>query len=384
MRFDEVVNLVVGAWKEGDMDTSYVLLGKPGTGKTECGKDVAAAMTAHVQARSTLAAPALCEVVDLSSRLPEDVGGLPFRTKIGELEATQYAPQVWLSRLCQDGVYGVLILDDIPAAAPAVQVASRQLVLNRQVGESRLAKDVVVMGTGNRREDKSGATTLPAHFRNSVCLLDLETDVESWCNWYGKQPKHASVIASFVRYKPTMHAMEPKDADQRGAFATPRSWARLGRLYQVASDQKVLLDVASGLVGEGPATEFCAFVNVRAQLVSPDDVLRNPRQALPHPKATLSSADRAYAMVTGLAETAAQWRQGHRDPRVKALAPLMFLRALGWATPDAREYVSTALACYVSNGGLAPDLILAARENATDPDVKAVIDFLQNAWNKKA
>ena len=381
MRFNDITEFAFAAWKRSEVSTPICLLGAPGIGKSSIAPEVAARMTSYVQNASPAAAAAVCEVIDLSGRLPEDIGGIPYRGQLGDMVVAEYGVQKWLARLCQEGVYGILLLDDLPAAAPAVQVAVRQLVLDRTVSENKLSDGIMIMVTGNRREDKSGASTLPAHFRNSVCLLDVDTDVETWCQWYGQQAGQAPIIASFLRYRPNLHSTLPRDADKRGAFATPRTWAKLGRLFEIAQDTNNTIDVASGLVGEGPAIEFLAFVQTRSQLVDPVKVLLDPEKAVPNPRESLASPDRLYAMTTGIGEVAGSWRSGKNADR-KRDAPLMFMRALGHVTSGQREYVSTGVSTYTSNGGGVSDLITASRNNMTDPLVKAVIDFLHKTFNQ--
>jgi len=266
MKFDEIVDLSLSFWLN-DMAkaTTICLLGPPGIGKSAVGKTLAARMTVAARGKGA-SESAVCEVVDLSSRAPEDISGLPFKgNELGFGSVTDYAPQRWLARLCQDGVYGVLILDDLPAASPAVQVATRQLALDRRVGDKHLSPNVILIVTGNRREDKSAATTLPAHFRNSVMMLDLQVDLDEWCAWYGGQEGHAPVIASFLRRRPALLSGLPSNSDSRGAFPTPRAWTKLGSVYDIAERRRVVLPVAEarGI----PLHDVCRFLDAHFDLV---------------------------------------------------------------------------------------------------------------------
>jgi hypothetical protein len=390
-------NLWLAARKAGKPPKAPVcVLGGPGIGKSACARSIADRQAGHLNREvidltehpsfdGDINHAVLFYAADLSSFLPEDLGGIP-KTLMDNVCGTEmmvaaYAIQRWLAPFCVPGAVGVLCLDDLPAAAPAVQVAVRQLVLDRRIGQMRLADGVMLFVTGNRREDKSGARTLPAHYRNTNQLLEVDTNVESWCDWYGQQEGHAPVIAAFLRFRPSHHAKTPKDADKKGAFATPRSWALLGSVFEVAQSEGVLLEVASGLVGEGIATEFQAFLNVRSQLVDPVKVLMDPIKALPEPKRILNTPDKAYAMTTGLGEIAAEWRRG-ADAKKKKEAPLLFMRAVGHVTARDREYIATAVATYTANGGEIASLVQAARTNKQDPLVKAVIDFLASTFNK--
>ena len=401
MQFNVLRDYTFGLWahfRRLGMDpiAPVQVLGEPGIGKSACALAAAALIGTHLNRpvvdlalepnfNGSPDSAVLFYAADLSSFLPEDIGGIPktgMQSVCGtEMMVTLYAAQRWMAPFCAPGAVGVLCLDDIPAAAPAVQVAVRQLVLYRRIGQMRLSPGVLLFSTGNRREDKSGSSTLPAHFCNTVQILSVETNVEDWCEWYGQQQEHAPVIAAFLRFRPSHHSKLPKDADKKGSFATPRSWALLGAVFAVAEANGVLLEVASGLVSEGIATEFQAFINVRNTLVDPAKVLRDPVKTLPDPRKVLNTPDKAYAMTTGLGEVAAEWRKG-ADAKKKKEAPLLFMRAVGHVTQRDREYIATAVSTYTSNGGDITSLVQAARTNKGDVLVKSVIDFLANTFNK--
>lgn len=343
------------------------VLGPPGVGKTSAGRHLAEMMTKHVQARSPGAPPAVCKALDLSSMLPEDLMGLPFR----DGDVTRYCPQSWLAPLCEEGAYGVLILDDLPAASAQVQVACRQVSLERRIHEMKLSDGIFIIVTGNRREDKSAASTLPAHFRNSVILLPFEPDFTGWETWYMEQG-YDSDITAFLHWKKGHFSRLPKDADAQGAFATPRTWSMLGSLTNALVDHEVN-DVAAGLVGAGVAIEYAAFRMLRRELVSPEEVMRDPEKALPNLN-ILDSPDKMVAMVTGLGEVAARKSKGKEGKTMLH----NYLRAVAYVTSKkgGREYISVSISTFTSCKGQMKDLLRAARAGGGDPLIKDLIDYL--------
>lgn len=404
MKYNKLTNLMYKMWRTSlerrVAQQTVTLLGSPGIGKTSSNRSLCQMMTEAVRSDAALQKlifgdnvpatipEAISQELDLSSMLPEDLNGLPFRVSadnpsveaeeaVGKAFMTQFAAHEWLHRLCQPGAYGVLVLDDLPASAPMMQVAARQCALERRIHDHHISPGVFIIVTGNRREDKSAASTLPAHFRNSVLLLDVDLDIDEWASWYGTHEHLAPIVPAFLRFKQDRLSMLPKDADARGAFATPRTWAKLGSLYDVAEATDSTFDVASGLVGEGVATEFIAFCKVRAQLVDPEKVFDDPERALPNPD-SLGTPDKLVAMATALGEIGAK-RTKFGTKKEKEEAPIKLLRSLAWATRENREYCGTGVSTFISNGGDLALMVKTARDNRKDKVIGGLLSFLKSA-----
>lgn len=369
MNLKDLVHTTFNMWKKGRKEEkptrTLVILGAPGIGKTASGRMLATLMTDHMRRQDPDAKEAACHVLDLSSMLPEDLMGLPFR----DGNVTRYCPQSWMAPLCEPGAYGVLILDDLPAAAAQVQVACRQVSLERRIHEMKLADGVFVMVTGNRREDRSAATTLPAHFRNSVLLLPFQPDFPSWVEWYHDQNLDSDIPA-FLEWKKGHFSHLPKDADEQGAFATPRTWAMLGEMIG-GVEEKHVPEIASGLVGSGVSAEFAAFRLLRRELVSPEKVLEDPERAIPNLE-VIKGPDKMVAICTGLGEVAARLAKG---PKTRPILT-KYLQALSYVTTKDREFIAVSISTFTACKGTMKDVVDAARASNGDPKIKAMITFL--------
>lgn len=348
MRFRDAVELI----GKLPVEQSVLLLGAPGSAKSSCTRAVGEACGSD----------AVVEVRDLCSHLPEDLLGLPYR----EDGVTRYAPPGWLARLAQSGVQGVLVLDDLSAASPSVQTAAFKLVLERRAGDITLAPGVRVMGTANRREDRSGATALPAALRNRCVILELVPDIEEWAAWALSNGVH-ELVPAFLRFRPALLSVPAKEADQRGAFASPRSWAALGRSITAVGETPHLFELAAGHVGEGPATEFVSFCRLHKELPDPRALLADPMKALPDPP---SARDPSRLIALGCAVSGFAAKSRDRD------APLRLLRALGHVSREAREYAAVGVSTYGALGGDLRRLVEVAQANRKDQLVGPLLRHL--------
>lgn len=362
------------------------LLGPPGIGKSSAAHTLQEKMTDYVRSNPSIIfgddpmpedAEAVAKLLDFSSMLPEDLNGLPFR----DGQYVRYCPQDWVADLCGEHSFGVFVMDDLPAAPQAMQVAGRQAALERRIHEHRFAPGILIIVTGNRREDKSSAATLPAHFRNSSTIFTIEPSLDEWKKWYGKQPGLDPVVPAFLTWKPELFSKLPSEADKLGAFATPRQWASLGQQFTTAQNagDAVLLAVAAGLVGKETALTFCSFVEIRNTLVDPEEVFDDPEKAMPKPSEALDEPSKSIAMVCALGEIAAhRWK--HKEGKTKQEASEKLLRALAWVSQGGGdEYSATGVQTFLDNGGTLTDIARVAREKRTDPVIGRLLDHVKSA-----
>lgn len=354
MDFATLTNIMFRDWKNAYLNktsqhTPILLLGPPGIGKSATGLVLADMMYEYKCRTDTSSITSEVEVpkpsylaLDLSSMLPEDLAGIPTMINHNDKKYTQFAPQFWWQPFTQPDSYGVLILDDISAADKAVQIATRQLVLYRKVGEVKLSDHVYILITGNRRDDQSGATLLPAHFRNSTCIMTIEVNPEGWLEWYLGQPNVDPMVAGFIRYKKMHLSRLPKDQDTSGVFATPRTWHKLGMFLHTFgkdSSSTEINNLVKGLVGEGVGVEFLAYRDLNNKAVPPREVLFNPKHALPQPE-NMKEVDVLWGLSIGLAyETSMIYRNEKNtvpDYFVK------YMRALVHCFATRHEYLSSS------------------------------------------
>ena len=142
-----------------------LIMGDPGIGKTSYIYALGKAMGAHT------------EVVIAGLREPSDFLGLPVQSPDGSVKM---APPAWAHRLAATEKMGLLILDEITTAPPAVQAALLRVVLERVVGELELPPHVRVVAIANAA-DQVGGWELSLPLSNRFFHISAEApSVKEW------------------------------------------------------------------------------------------------------------------------------------------------------------------------------------------------------------
>lgn len=224
--------------------------------------------------------------VRISQLDPSDLRGLP-KYSDGE-ETTRWLPPNWLPR---EGK-GILLLDELNLAPPSIQSTAYQLILDRKIGDYVLPDGWIVVGAGNRAEDRANVFTMAAPLRNRLLQITLRSPgIEEWSDWALENDIDKDIIA-FLFWKKSYlnNFQEDKDAS---VFATPRSWYFTSRLIG-ANGKGDIKQLAASAVGEGVAREFQAFKNLNGEV----DLL----SILDHPDKVrgIDRVDRKYVLVSAL------------------------------------------------------------------------------------
>jgi len=209
--------------------------------------------------------------IRLSLWEPTDIKGIPyFDSNTGtmvwappaELPSAEFAAQYdWV----------VLFLDEMNSAAPSVQAAAYQLILNRRIGQYKLPDNVLIIAAGNREADKGVTYRMPAPLANRFVHLELTVSFDDWFQWAVVNRQHTDVIGYLTFAKKDLYDFDPKSPSR--SFATPRSWSFVSELIEDDIDDATTTDLVSGAVGEGLAVKFMAHRKVASSMPNPTDIL---------------------------------------------------------------------------------------------------------------
>ncbi|HET7487732.1 MAG TPA: MoxR family ATPase [Acidimicrobiales bacterium] len=292
-----------------------LLWGAPGTGKSSAVRAMAEAIGWP------------CETVIAAIREPSDFSGLPVILD----GLVHFAPPRWAERLAAAG-RGVLFLDEISTAPPAVQAALLRVVLERVVGDLDLPPGVVVVAAANPPEQSADGWDLSAPLANRFCHLPWEVEAAGVARglsagweappvpelppgWEERVAQRRADVSAFLTVRPARTLEVPTDAARAGrGWPSPRTWDMAARLWAAADAAGASEDAATaliaGCVGDGAGVELLVW-DMNRDLPDPESVLADPDGvALPE------EPDKAYAVLAAVAEAVAsnptpeRWRAG--------------------------------------------------------------------------
>ena len=237
------------------------LWGPPGVGKSELVADL------------TQELGGMCIDLRLGQMEPTDLRGIPFYNKeSGKMEWAQPV-ELPTEELAAEYPVITLFLDEMNVAAPAVQAAAYQLILNRRLGTYYLPKNVVIVAAGNRESDKGVSFRMPMPLANRFVHLEVRADYDSWNEWAVKNRIHKDVVGYIGFAKQSLMDFNPRSSSR--AFATPRSWSFVSEfLYDEDATDAELADLIAGTIGDGLGVAFMAHRKVAGQMPNPSEILQ--------------------------------------------------------------------------------------------------------------
>ncbi|MFI0937576.1 AAA family ATPase [Streptomyces sp. NPDC021020] len=345
-------------------DLPVLLWGEPGIGKT-------AALT---QLAAALGLPLTTVIASVHE--PSDFAGLPVVGDDPAVQGVPMAPPDWAVKLVRAG-HGLLFLDELSTAPPAVQAALLRLVLERRIGALQLPPGVRIVAAANPRSSAADGWELSPPLANRFVHLQWTHEHDVVVRGLGGVWPRATLpqldpqrlaeavqfarraVCAFLRVRPKLvHQLPASETRRGGAWPSPRSWEMTLRLVAFAtaadSPREVLALLARGAVGDGPGLELLAHID-RMELPDPETLLADPAAAeLPergdlrqatleavvtavHTRPTRARWDAAWALLVRALDT------GAPDLVVMPAKTLAGLRREDWDVPAAIDRLTGAV-----------------------------------------
>lgn len=219
-------------------------------------------------------------------------------------QTTWYPPDFFV-RASKSPKEHLFFFDEYDKAPPEVQNASLGILLDRMIGDTRF-DGVDMILAGNRIEDRAGANRISTAARNRLVNLQIQHDPDDYIRYWVNNGFHHYVIA-FCRYKPSAvnefvlqsgskeHRDKLDAVRQAYAFATPRSWEFVSKMYHGTMPQDLQPALLAGTIGEAMATEFLGYIKIISDCPDIDVLLMDPQRA-PVPKSPAAKITVATAL----------------------------------------------------------------------------------------
>jgi len=203
---------------------------------------------------------------------PSDLLGLPKIMENGHGGITKWIPPSWFPKTGA----GIIFLDEINLAPPSIQSACYQLILDRQLGDYVLPEGYVVIGAGNKEEDRAHTFEMAKPLENRFDWVELRVPhINIWTRWAMKNGVDHRIQA-FLNFRADYLFKLEENTEER-AFPTPRSWWRASKLISDVEDEKEIEILVASSVGNGIAKEFIEFSRL-VKKYKVEDFVRDPNR----------------------------------------------------------------------------------------------------------
>lgn len=277
-----------------------VVVGSPGIGKTQRIKKLAAELGWD------------CEVLSPGERGEGAFGVVPVPNDDGFLH---YPPPDWVKRFAESWK-GLVFVDEINTAPPALQPALLGLILDGRIGGYQLPPGVKRAAAMNPVSQAAAGWDLPPALANRMQYLQWASpSATEWTDWLLSEADggelaersgwtQARALAAAFHRKNPGRLLEDADKALVGrfppAFATPRSWETAVRMLAScidAGEMDAYPIICEGILGKPVAVEWCTWLR-KNDLPDPEKLLADPSSWKPDPK----EMDKVFATCFAVSE----------------------------------------------------------------------------------
>ncbi|PSJ71749.1 hypothetical protein C7N43_37755 [Sphingobacteriales bacterium UPWRP_1] len=360
---------------KGYLGIPVLIWGPPGVGKSS-----------FLDALAKPGFPVLTLIASIHD--PTDFSGLPV-FKDGKVH---YAVPEWVAEFGEQGE-GILFLDELTTAPPAVQAALLRVVLERKVGFHQLPPKVRIVAAANPPDLMTGGWDLSPPLRNRFIHINWNLPVQAFLDALesGYSPallpvidpqKHAAAlpywklrVLAFLKTAPNLLHTSPET--DKHAFASPRTWdfaialmASCEVLGKAPKDGKggdpVFYELMSSCLGDAVALPLLEFLE-KLRLPNPDDVLDGKV------KVTIKDLNDSELFVLFASLNAAIARRINTPSLLKA-AGIYFLLTKDVFDNSRRDVIYVSLRKALKNGLLVK--AMEAAQKAAPDTHKRFVDFI--------
>lgn len=168
----------------------------------------------------------------------------------------------------------LIFFDEINSAPLSIQSAAYKIILDKQVGQHNLHKNVAMVAAGNLSTDKAVVNRMSTALQSRLIHYELHIQPKHWIEWADANDIDYR-IKSYLNFKPDMlHNFDPNHNDY--TYSCPRTWEFSSKLIKGKDLTEDTLIMLAGTLGEGVAREFYSYTKIYKSLPKLANILNDP------------------------------------------------------------------------------------------------------------
>ena len=147
----------------------------------------------------------------------------------------------------EEGTSGILCLDELTSAVPAIQASAYQLILDRAAGEYRLPEGWMIVAAGNPQSSRGVTYQMAAPLMNRMSMVEVETSIDDFIGYASNQNLDPRVL-SFLQARDE-YLFQYNESYYGKQFPSPRSWFAVAQELGLGYDAETRVEMIRANVG---------------------------------------------------------------------------------------------------------------------------------------
>lgn len=170
---------------------------------------------------------------------------------------------------------GIILIDEIAQAIPAVQASLSSLLFGRKMGNYILPDGWLIVTTGNLHSNKAATHRMPTHIRNRLQRYHVKSDVDTFLQ-FGRSYGLDETMLRFLANRPgLLHDFSP----EAEICPTMRKWQKVSAVLKANPPETVRDVMIQAEVGKPAAAEFTEYLRGQSNMPKYRDVVTDPEGA---------------------------------------------------------------------------------------------------------
>ena len=283
----EARDVIVSVVKKQERDLPIILWGSPGIGKSSIVK----------QATQELG----IGLIDIRLLLFDPVDfRIPYleETKDGK-KKTMFARPHFLPESGE----GIIFWDELTSAPPSIQGAAYQIILDRRLGEHKLADGWYQVAASNLETDRAIVHRMPSALADRFVHLLVKPSIQDWKTWAYTNGIDTRVISFLSKPENQQFLFKFDPRKDTKTFPTPRGWEKVSKILQLPLPEAAKDKMIAGKVGAEAFTAFKAWMEYGEKLPDFVEILKGKIKDFSQVPDASEDANYLYGTISGLINT---------------------------------------------------------------------------------